>query len=90
MSGHREQQLNAYLMRRRQVLQGGAAAAAALALPGTAGRALAAPADPMHFVGWQYNPQIVAENVETFKTLYDETSTMSWCRASTTPWSRPS
>jgi multiple sugar transport system substrate-binding protein len=72
MSRHREQQLNAYLMRRRQVLQGGVATAAALALPGTARRALAAPADPMHFVGWQYNPQIVAENVETFKTLYDE------------------
>ena len=26
----------------------------------------------MHFVGWQYNPQIVAENVEIFKKLYDE------------------
>ena len=37
-----------------------------------AGRALAAPEDPLHFVGWQYNPQIVAENVETFKTLNDE------------------
>ncbi len=72
MSSHREKQLDAYLMRRRQVLQGGMAGAAALALPGTVGRALAAPADPMHFVGWQYNPQIVAENVETFKTLYDE------------------
>ena len=41
-------------------------------LPGVAGRALAAPEDPLHFVGWQYNPQIVAENVETFKTLNDE------------------
>jgi multiple sugar transport system substrate-binding protein len=72
MSSDRTRRLNDYLMRRRQVLQGGAAAAAALALPGTARRALAAPADPMHFVGWQYNPQIVAENVETFKQLYDE------------------
>jgi multiple sugar transport system substrate-binding protein len=24
------------------------------------------------FIGWQYNPQIVAENVEIFKKLYDE------------------
>ena len=72
MSNDRRQRLDDYLMRRRQVLQGGVAAAAALALPGTARRALAAPADPMHFVGWQYNPQIVAENVETFAGLYDE------------------
>jgi multiple sugar transport system substrate-binding protein len=44
-----------------------------LALPGALGRsAQAAPADPLHFVGWQYNPQIVAENVEIFKKLYDE------------------
>ena len=41
-------------------------------MPGVAGQALAAPEDPLHFVGWQYNPQIVAENVETFKTLNDE------------------
>jgi multiple sugar transport system substrate-binding protein len=72
MSSDRRQRLDDYLMRRRQVLQGGVAAAAALALPGTARPALAAPADPMHFVGWQYNPQIVAENVETFAGLYDE------------------
>jgi multiple sugar transport system substrate-binding protein len=72
MSSDRRQRLDDYLMRRRQVLQGGIAAAAALALPGAAKRALAAPADPMHFVGWQYNPQIVAENVETFAGLYDE------------------
>jgi multiple sugar transport system substrate-binding protein len=72
MSSDRRQRLDDYLMRRRQVLQGGMAAATALALPGIARRALAAPADPMHFVGWQYNPQIVSENVETFKSLYDE------------------
>ncbi len=72
MSSDRRQRLDDYLMRRRQVLQGSVAAAAALALPGTARRALAAPAEPMHFIGWQYNPQIVAENVETFAGLYDE------------------
>jgi multiple sugar transport system substrate-binding protein len=72
MSSDRRLRLDDYLMRRRQVLQGGAAAAAALALPGTARRALAAPAEPMHFIGWQYNPQIVSENVETFAGLYDE------------------
>jgi multiple sugar transport system substrate-binding protein len=64
--------LNKYLTDRRTVLKGGLAAGAALAVPGVAGRALAAPEDPLHFVGWQYNPQIVAENVETFKTLNDE------------------
>ena len=72
MSTDRRLRLDDYLMRRRQVLQGGVAAAAALALPGTARRALAAPSEPMHFIGWQYNPQIVAENVETFAGLYDE------------------
>ena len=54
------------------MLKGGLAAGAAMAVPGVAGQALAAPEDPLHFVGWQYNPQIVAENVETFKTLNDE------------------
>ena len=64
--------LEQYLVNRRSVLKGGLAAGAALAVPGVAGKALAAPEEPLHFVGWQYNPQIVAENVETFKTLYDE------------------
>ena len=64
--------LEQYLVNRRSVLKGGLAVGAALAAPGAAGRALAAPADPLHFVGWQYNPQIVAENVEIFKTLNDE------------------
>ena len=64
--------LEQYLVDRRSVLKGGLAAGAALAVPGVAGKALAAPEDPLHFVGWQYNPQIVAENVETFKTLNDE------------------
>ena len=90
MSNDRTRRLNDFLMRRRQVLQGGVAAVAALALPASARRALAAPADPMHFVGWQYNPQIVSENVETFKASTTRTSTTSWCRASTMPWPRPS
>ena len=64
--------LEQYLVDRRSVLKGGLAAGAAMAVPGVAGQALAAPEDPLHFVGWQYNPQIVAENVETFKTLNDE------------------
>ncbi len=68
----RRRNLEQYLVNRRSVLKGGLAAGAALALPGVAGKALAAPEEPLHFVGWQYNPQIVAENVETFKTLNDE------------------
>ena len=62
-----------YLLRRRALLKGGAAALAGMALPSAFGRsASAAPAEPLHFVGWQYNPQIVAENVGIFKKLYDE------------------
>jgi len=64
--------LGRYLARRRAVLRGGLVAAAAAAAPGLARRALAAPPEPLHFIGWQYNPQIVAENVDTFKKLYDE------------------
>ena len=45
---------------------------AALAVPGFASRAFAKPADPVTFVGWQYNPQIVEENVGIFSKLYDE------------------
>jgi multiple sugar transport system substrate-binding protein len=67
-----QQRMNQYLLRRRAVLQGGVAAAAALAAPGVIRSAMAAPAEPLHFVGWQYNPQIVAENVDIFKKLYDE------------------
>ena len=69
---HKQQLMNQYLLRRRAVLQGGVAAAAALAAPGLIRKATAAPAEPLHFVGWQYNPQIVAENVDIFKKLYDE------------------
>jgi multiple sugar transport system substrate-binding protein len=67
-----QQRMNQYLLRRRAVLQGGVAAAVALAAPGLIRSAMAAPAEPLHFVGWQYNPQIVAENVDIFKKLYDE------------------
>ncbi|MFO1037594.1 MAG: extracellular solute-binding protein [Geminicoccaceae bacterium] len=69
----RQEELSRFLMRRRTVLKGGVAAAAGMAMPGMlAGSAKAAPADPMQFIGWQYNPQIVAENVDIFKKLYDE------------------
>ncbi len=72
LTSQQERTLQDFLVRRRAVLKGGLAAAAGLALPGLAGRAQAAPADPMHFIGWQYNPQIVAENVGIFSKLYDE------------------
>lgn len=64
--------LQNYLMRRRRVLQGGLAGAASLALPGLTGRALAQGGPPLTFIGWQYNPQIVEENVNIFRELYDE------------------
>ena len=64
--------LQAHLMRRRSLMQLGGVAAAGLAFPGLAPRAFAKPDTPLHFVGWQYNPQIVAENVQTFETIYDE------------------
>ena len=66
------ERLDKYLMRRRSLLRLGAAAGAGAVLPGMLTRASAAPAKPLHFVGWQYNPQIVAENVATFNKLYDE------------------
>ena len=68
----REAELQSFLARRRAVLKGGLAAAAGLAMPHLASRAEAAPAEPMQFIGWQYNPQIVEENVNIFKKLYDE------------------
>jgi hypothetical protein len=64
--------LQAHLMNRRSVLQLGGFTAASLAMTGLAPRAFAKPDTPLHFVGWQYNPQIVAENVATFETMYDE------------------
>lgn len=36
------------------------------------GRAFAAPDTPLTFVGWQFQPQIVEANVNTFRKLYDE------------------
>jgi multiple sugar transport system substrate-binding protein len=75
MDTDRKNRLDSYLATRRTVLKGGVAAAAGLAMPGLARRALAAPADPLHFIGWQYHPEIAAENVETFKKLYDENVT---------------
>ena len=68
----KQARLQNYLLHRRAMLKGGVAAAAGLALPGIASRAVAAPSKPLHFIGWQYNPQIVAENVDIFKKLYDE------------------
>jgi multiple sugar transport system substrate-binding protein len=62
--------LTTHLMHRRSVLQLGGLAGAML--PTLGSRAVAKPTTPLHFVGWQYNPQIVAENVATFEKLYDE------------------
>ena len=67
-----QRQLRNYLMRRRAVLGGGLAGAAALALPGAGRLAMAQDKPPLSFVGWQYNPQIVEENVNIFRELYDE------------------
>ena len=69
----KQRRLRAYLMRRRAVLRGGLAGAASLALPGLSRGALAQASPPLTFVGWQYNPQIVEENVNIFRELYDET-----------------
>ena len=68
----RQVELKRYLLRRRAALQGLLAAGTASLISGLPSRANAAPATPLRFVGWQYNPQIVAENVETFENLYDE------------------
>ncbi len=61
--------LEKYLLSRRRVLQGGAALAAG-AMFGKS--AFAAPDTPLQFIGWQYQPQIVEENVGIFSKLYDE------------------
>src|ERR1700730_13665222 len=60
-----------YLVDRRRLMQMGAAGLGALAVPGMMRPAKAAMA-PLHFVGWQYNPQIVAENVDIFKKISGE------------------
>lgn len=38
----------------------------------TGGGAAAGPKAALKFIGWQFNPQIVAENVDMFKKLYEE------------------
>jgi len=64
--------LERFLLSRRHLLQGAAALSAGAML----GRpAEAAPATPLTFVGWQYQPQIVEENVGIFKKIYDENVT---------------
>jgi multiple sugar transport system substrate-binding protein len=67
---NREKNLNNYLLKRRQVLKGTVAGAAALAVPGFFNKAEAK--EPVHFVGWQYHPEIVEENVGHFKRIYNE------------------
>ena len=57
---------------RRVVLAGAAALSAGSVLPRGA---LAAPATPLSFIGWQYHPEIVEQNVDIFKKLYDENVT---------------
>lgn len=64
--------LDRYLMRRRSVLQGGLAGAAAVLAPGLMRSAAAQAGPPLSFIGWQYNPQIVEENVNIFRELYNE------------------
>jgi multiple sugar transport system substrate-binding protein len=66
----RRKDLSEYLLKRRQVLKGTVAGAAALAVPGLFNQAQAK--DPLHFVGWQYHPEIVEENVGHFKRIYNE------------------
>jgi len=67
-----QQRLEQYLLSRRRILQGALALSAA---PWLTGRASAAPSTPITFVGWQYQPQIVEENVKIFSDLYDENVT---------------
>lgn len=61
--------LDKYLASRRQVLRGGAALGAASLM---GGRLHAAPDEPISFIGWQFQPQMVEENVGIFMDLYDE------------------
>jgi len=84
MSKHEKKQLTAkqkeanlhrYLMTRRRFIRNTAmafGAAAGSPLLQGAHNAFAAPSKPLAFVGWQYHPEIVAENVEIFKKLYEE------------------
>lgn len=69
--GSKKQRLTTALARRRTLLKGGALTALGLAVPGLR-TVTAAPKEALHFIGWSYHPEIPAENVETFKKLYDE------------------
>lgn len=63
--------LNQFLANRRSVLMGGAALG--VTSSGLFGRAaMAAPDTPISFIGWQFQPQMVEENVAIFQDLYDE------------------
>lgn len=61
--------LDRFLASRRQILLGGAALGAASML---GNRAIGAPDEPISFIGWQFQPQMVEENVGIFMDLYDE------------------
>ena len=74
--------LNAFLVSRRHVLQGGAALSAA-ALAGRS--AFAAPSKPLTFIGWQYHPEIVEQNVDTSRSSTTRMSPTSSSPASTIP-----
>ena len=62
--------LDQFLASRRQVLQGGAAALGASTMLGRS--AFAQPAEAISFIGWQFQPQMVEENVGIFEELYTE------------------
>lgn len=61
--------LERFLATRRRVLQGGLALGATAAMGSPA---LARPDTAINFVGWQFQPQIVEENVAIFEGIYDE------------------
>jgi multiple sugar transport system substrate-binding protein len=61
-----------FFLSRRRLLQG----AAGLSVAAAFGKfASAAPTEALKFVGWQYQPQMVEENVGVFSKLYDENVT---------------
>lgn len=67
--------LRQYLMTRRRFLRDAAVAMGSVACaPFLSGahNAFAKPGKPLTFVGWQYHPEIVEENVGIFRKLYDE------------------
>lgn len=64
--------LDRYKLSRRRILQGAGALSASTLDVRVARAALST---PLSFIEWQYQPQIVTENVKTFKKLYDENVT---------------